>query len=241
MNFLSILSDYFKEIVITLCVMVIIGFGNKLYIGWDVWPGFISFKRLANEFYGSGGLHFFSSRNSYKALRSHDSVPKYLSQSSTSVIYVGFWLAHQTEIGDIRPTIKSLLESGRKVTIVLMDPDSEVVNPCSKFLGISPEEVKNRINATKIKLMEFNEGLSNDARRRFSLRFHTIPIAASAFLLDNEIGKGARTLVDFKLYDFSRDESFAIEFRNGANCSLFDRVTRSFLSVVEDSEEFNFQ
>lgn len=50
---------------------------------------------------------------------------------------------------------------------------------------------------------ELYSDLSADAKERFSINFHEIPISASAFLLDHERESGGRTFVDFKLYSFS--------------------------------------
>lgn len=233
-------QDIFWELgtktLITIFVAIILGLANRIYIGWNVWPGFISLKRLAIEFYGSGCVNFFSCRNSYRAYKAHGTASNYISQASRSVIYVGFWLAHETEISDIRPTIKNLLESGRIVTIVLIDSDSEIVDYCSKFLGIRSDEVKNRVVATKSKFLELYSDLSADAKKRFHLKFHRVPISSSAFLVDHEVPTAARTLVDFKLYGFSRDDSFGIEFKSGKYNSLYERVTNSYLFIVDSSQ-----
>ena len=211
---------------------------TRLYIGWKVWPGFKAIFRMTQEFTKAGGVNFFASRKSYIRFKDHGTASDYINRASSSVIYVGFWLAHGTEVGNITHTLKDILESGKKVTIVLMNPDSNVIIPCSRFLGTDEEEVRNRIQIAKKKFCELYSDLSADAKERFSIKFHEIPISASAFLLDHERDSGGRTLLDFKLYSFSRDDSFGIEFRQKGR-PLYDSITKSYLEIVKDAKNYD--
>lgn len=208
----------------------------KVYFGWTNWPGVKLSIRILREFTKSGGVNFFSSRKSYVRYKDHGTASEYINKCSSSVYYIGFWLSHGTEVGGIENTFEKVLESGRKVCIVLLDPESETINSCSSFLGIDPHELKQRITLSISKFRQMYGGLSNDAKRRFTLKLHNIPLSASAFLLDSELGSNGRTLLDFKLYGFSRDDSFGMEFRNQGH-TLYDKFTQSYLKIKEDAKE----
>lgn len=230
--------DKIIDILIAFLVPIIIFCITRAFIGWKNWPGLKYSFRIISEFSKAGGVNFFSSRKSYTKYRDHGTPSEYISKCKSSVYYIGFWLSHSTEVGSAINTFREVLESGRKVTIVLLNPDSDVILPCSQFLGLNPSELKSRINNSLDKFIELHHILSSSAKKNLTIKVHNIPISSSAFLLDSELGSGGRTLLDVKLYGFSRDDSFGIEFINQGR-QLYDKVTKSFLEIEDSATTIN--
>lgn len=230
----NLFSNIICGVIASILGAFIFGLFTKFYLGWTSWPGLRISLRLVREFTRAGGLNFFSSRKDYINHKDHGTASEYLYTSKRSIVYVGFWLAHGIEVSNIIECLRVILESGRKISIVLLNPNSDAISACSKFLGIDVSEVKQRINQTKSKLCELQNNLSPTAKENFTLKYHNIPLSTSAFLLDSELGSGGRTLLDFKLYGFSREDGFGIEFRN-QGLSLYDRVTKSYLEIERNS------
>ncbi len=221
-----------------ICAMILFLL-TKLFLGWKNYPGIKRMYRIAREYTKAGGINFFSSRQAYIKFKDHGTASNYLSKAESNIIYVGFWLAHSVEIGNVIETIKSLLETGKKVVIVLIDPDSDIINYCSKFLGLNNIEIKNRIVNSIRKFCCMYDNLSIEAKKRFTLKLHSVPISASAFLIDNELNYG-KTLVDFKLYNYCRDDGFGMEFHK-KGYPLYDKFTKSYKAIAEEAKEIDYQ
>lgn len=217
---------------------IIILLFQKAYFGWGKTPGIYKMLRFSKEFSLAGGINFFSSRKAYAKFKDHGTQKEYLSRANQSIVYVGFWLAHGVGIGDIISGIKKYLENDVKVTIVLIDPSSPVIKHSSLFLGQDTTEIISRINNAIENFSQLYSALSLEARKNFELRLHNIPLTASAFLLDHQ-NESARVLVDFKLYNHSRDDSFGIEVQ-GRQKDLTKRFIDSYLKVLENSTLYQF-
>ncbi|MGE7910790.1 hypothetical protein [Lysinibacillus xylanilyticus] len=211
---------------------------QNFYFGWVSFPGIRKIIRASKEFSKSGGINFFSSRKSYMKFKDHGSPTDYLMRCEASIIYVGFWLAHGTNTGNVIETLANLLENKKKVTIVLLDPNSQLIYYMSDYLRVDLVEMNNKINYTLTELADMYNNLSSSAKEKLTVKLHDTPITASAFLLDNERENSGRTLVDFKLYNRSRDESFGMEFGKSGN-ELYDRITNSYIDIAQKANLYN--
>lgn len=210
----------------------------RIYLGKETRPGIKLVIRMIREFIKAGGFNFYSSRKSYLEFKDHGSQPEYMMKATSSFIYVGFWLSSGDEVGNPIDAIRNLVESGKTVTIVLMNPDSEIITPCSQYLSISEIELSNRINMTLKKLCSLHSSLSESARGRLSIKVHNVPLSASAFLIDNERAIGSRILIDFKPFGLGLGSGFGMEFRNKGGI-VHDKLVESYLLIVGKSEPVN--
>lgn len=70
-------------------------------------------------------------------------------------MYVGFWLAHGVNTGNLIKSLSAILEEKKKVTIVFLNPDSNLNFYLSDYLGIDANEISKRINFTLNELKSY--------------------------------------------------------------------------------------
>ena len=193
---------------------------------WDLWT-------FTGRLRSYGISNLFARRSDYVRYRKQATIAEYLETAKHSITYVGFWLAHGTEMENISTYMPELLKQGRTVTFVLMQPNSAHLETLSAYMGIPADQVARRIKVALDKFQETKQSLSPSAGDRFSVRVHNAPITASAFLLDLD-HPSAKILVDFKVYGHSREDSFGIELR-GPDSPMFRKFATSYRSIVDAS------
>jgi hypothetical protein len=153
------------------------------------------------------------------------------------LIYVGFWLAQAGEIENLKGALRSILDKGVRVTLVLLDSDLDVGQrrKVAAVLDIDAAALGERLRLAWAELLRFRGDLPSEAAARLVLKAHQEHLQASAFLFDRD-GASAKTLVDLKLYGIGRQASFGLELRpprRARAASLYARATRSFDLVAE--------
>lgn len=236
MDFKSFVLGIIASIIATIIISVL----RYIYIGGRSFIGFKKALRLVVDASNGGINNIFISRKSYISHKDHGTAIEYISRAKKSIYYVGFWLAHGTEIGDISNSIKKLIYQKKvKVVIVFVNPDTnDVIKCCSKFLGISEEEIKNRVNVSLDKFIKIYNELDDKYKEYLSIRVHEVPLSASAFILDNEEEDKCKALVDYKLYNCTRDDSYGIEYNN-ANRPLCNSISKSYIDIANESKIIN--
>lgn len=228
-----ILSNGIITSIIASIILIVITVIIKWYKGM---PGARLATRFCFEFSKSGGINFFESRKSYIKFKDHGTSSEYVLQAKKSVCYVGYWLSLDLNEGDLISAITSLVNEDCKVTIVLMNPCSEIlIQSISNYLNMSPTEVKSRTIFSIDRLHKLYETLYVDQKARFDLRVHNIPLSFSAFLIDHKVSKKGRVLFDFKLFSHVLSDGFGLEFRNNGG-SLYGRLSSSAENIAKESE-----
>jgi hypothetical protein len=187
----------------------------------------------ARRLVSAGVFAFYARRSDYVKHRRQSTISEYLDTSKRSIAYVGFWLAHGTEIEDIANTIPRLLQNGRSVSLLFMDPASPHLASLSEYLNIDAQQIAQRIRASIGKFSRARQDLNPAERDRLSLRIHHAPLTASAFLIDIDTPQ-AKILVDVKIFGLSRDDSYGMELR-GVGSQMFDKFRRSYEMVISQS------
>lgn len=195
---------------------IIIAITTKMYLGVSSFQGLKSIIRLIRDCYTGGIINIFPSRKSYIHHKDHGTETQYISKCKNKLMYIGYWLAHGTEMGDIIETLQKLVFEKKDVEVILLNPDNNVlINDMAKFLHMDCNEMQQRIKNSLAKLDKMKNGLPNELAIHFIIKVHDIPLNASAFMLDYDSEKELRILVDYKIYNKEREKSYGIEFVNG--------------------------
>ena len=231
--------DFWKGVLASIIATVIIAFIIWLYRGSRNYLGIRKTIRLINDCNKSGIVNIFSSRKSYTERKDHGTAANYISNSKFSVYYIGFWLASSAEVGEILEIIKRLVLSSKKVYIVFIDPKfSLLLDECSIYLGISSDEIKNRVDYSLNKLIDLKKELPENYCKNLTIKLHRVPLFASAFIIDYEQENECKVLVDYKIYGFSRDDSYGIEFR-GRNKIIASKIINSYIKIYDNAKVYN--
>jgi hypothetical protein len=228
--------DFLMGILASIIAAIFCALFLWLYNGSKGYLGIRKTIRLINDCNKSGIVNVFSSRASYIEHKDHGTAAKYISRSKYSLLYVGFWLATGIEVGSIIEEIKKLVYNSKIVCIVFIDTASDkLLEQCSIYLGISPNELKIRVETSLEKLIQLKANLSNEYKKNLIIKKHNILLSASAFLIDIEQVKECSILVDYKLYGFSRDDGYGIEYKGTK--IMTSKIKQSYLRIREEAME----
>ncbi len=210
------IENLFCGILGSIIATIIITIVSKVYLGVADFRGLKNTIRLIRDSYKGGIINIFPNRKFYIQHKDHGTETQYISKCENKLMYIGYWLAHGTEMGDVIETLKTLAYKKKDVEVILLNPDnSTLIEEMADFLKIDSMEMKQRIKNSLAKLCKIKDELPNDTKSHFSIKLHDIPLNASAFLIDYDNRKRLRLLVDYKIYNQERERSYGIEFKNG--------------------------
>ncbi len=184
-----------------------------------------------------GIRNFYPSRESYARDRP---LPfgDYLNSTKSSLRYIGHWLAFTIEQHQMLDTLCAISNSGRRVHLILLDPElpRDVLAAYARYFGEEEATLHLDITSTWKRVQAARETLSAKGRACLELRRHIEFIPYSAFWFDQE-SDGQHILIDMKLYGASRKDAYGIEIEpvqqeSAAYPSLFDRYAKS-LALLE--------
>ena len=211
MNFSSFLLGVLTSIVGAIVISIFAIFVNGI-------RDFIGFKllfRLVIDSSRSGIINIFPNRLTYRTHKDHGKANEYIKKCDKEILYIGFWLAHGTEMESLINTIKEQCLFGKKVTIILLNPNNTaLMKQESDFLNIDQEEMASRIKRCLQKLIIIEQHLLTIDNHNLKVGVHDIPLNYSSFMLDYESREKTRILVDYKVYQKGRENSFGIEYKN---------------------------
>lgn len=233
------ISDIIYGIIITILSGIIIGICTKLYNGTKHFGGIRNKFRLFKDCYNAGIVNIFPDRKTYIQHKDHGKSYEYISRATHSVLYVGYWLATATEIGELTDTVKKLIDKQITVTLVFISPEDETsLNICSNYIATKPNQISSRVKTAIKNLLEFKDALDADQRRYLILKTHTIPLSTTAFIIDHSKADDCRILLDYKMYQGNRESSYGIEFRNSKK-TMTNKILQSYLSISKHAVEIN--
>lgn len=231
-----------KEIIINIVSNIIVAIltfiATKLYFGYKNFKGIKGAARLNKDCFTGGIINIFPNRKAYAQHKDHGTSSEYVLKADHDMIYVGYWLASGTELGNLKKSIKVLVSKKKTVTLVFMNPyNNQSLTICSKYIGVSAQSIKSRILQVLKDLIELKSTL-HDNSRYLIIKVHDVPLATSAFLLDTNEITNCRILLDYKLYNGSREDSYGIEFENKEK-DITNKVFKSYMSIEEGSTEIH--
>ncbi len=202
----------------------------------------LNFRRIktywsvTKRFGGEGIINFFAKRSDYMKYRKAGTIAEYIRGVERELIYVGFWLSHGIEMTNIEDVLRELLEKGCYIEFVFTDPHAPHVKSLAQFFSQNPESIAFKIQDSIDRMVSFRNRLPQNLKPRFVIMTHRNMISASTFMIDHNTHNG-KTLVDFKLYQMGRDESFGIEFQGRlSKASLHYRIVESFQKVRKSAK-----
>lgn len=196
---------------------IIIAIVTKVYLGISGFRGLKNTVRLIRDSYRGGIVNIFPNRQTYIQHKDHGTETQYISKCKNKLMYVGYWLAHGTETGDVISTLQKFILEKKEVEVILLNPNnSGLVKEMAVFLKIDRIEMQQRINNSLAKLCKIRDGLPNELKIHFVIKLHDVPLNASAFLIDYDSKKDLRILIDYKIYNQERERSYGIEFMDGS-------------------------
>jgi hypothetical protein len=195
--------------------------------------------RVAPRLARAGVKDVFASREDYVRHRRPSTATQYMQTAERELIYVGFWLAQAGEIENLKAALRSLLDKGVRITLVLLDEnlDAGQREKVAAVLDIDAAALAERLRLAWAELLGFRLDLPAETAARLILKSHEEHIQASAFLFDRD-SESAKTLVDLKFYGTGRQASFGLELqppRHDVDASLYGRATASFGRIADNA------
>ena len=231
------MSEIISGIIGSLIASALWAVGLMIYTGTKGFPGIRISYRLLNDCRKAGIINIFPNRRAYIEHKDHGTASEYIMNVKSHLLYVGFWLSGSTEIGSVVIALKKLVLSNVKVCIVFIDPaDDMILQTCSKFLGISKEEIGDRVTASLTKIQNLQQELPEEYKKYLEIKTHNVPLTASAFLLDYFDKGVCRILVDYKTYGFTREDSYGIEYKNSDKC-LCGLLCKSYCKIADHAKK----
>ena len=217
---------------------IIITIATKMYLGVSNFQGLKGSIRLLRDCYRGGVINIFPNRKTYVQHKDHGTASQYISTRCTDrLIYVGYWLAHGTEMGDIIDMLKKLILDKKDVEVVLLNPkNNNLVREIADYMKIDTLEMKQRIKTSLSKLSKLKRELPDKQSEHFQIKVHNIPINASAFIIDYNNQK-MRILVDYKIYNHESDKSYGIEFAD-TNKIVTKNLLDAYLQICQNSNKY---
>lgn len=216
--------------------------GLKLYLGSKDSRGIKKVARLVRDSYEGGIINFFPTRQVYVQHKDHGTVSDYIARCNTKLMYIGYWMAHGTEMGNVCDVLRKMVNQDREVILILMNPDNEpLIKQMADYLKMDYEEMSQRLKTSIDKFYKVKNNLPGDIRNHLEIRVHNLPLNSSAFMIDYDNEKEMKILMDYKIYGYEREKSYGIEFADKKK-SVTQNLYSSFLRIYkEKSQEYRHE
>lgn len=235
-------------VAITTSLVATIIFELSIFIGvwwWkgnlkETWSAFAFYRRIVVRFWRSGIVNIVCSRTDYMAIP-HGKISDFILQAKQDVVISSLSLVTGIQHEGILPAIKTLLQRGVSVTILLLDPqyDPGVEVISKSFSNSHTANIKNDILFSIAALIEFRSKLGSDEASRFSLRLYQALPFASAILIDTQNAYSSGSIrIETKPYKAPMGDSWGIDVR-GRGLPLYKKFRESWIALIHDSTECN--
>lgn len=210
----------------------------RIYTGGKYFGGLYKLARLIKDCSKAGIINVFPSRKTYLQHKDHGTAAEYIRKCNRSLYYVGYWLASSISFGEILKSFEGLLKNHTSVTVVFIDPNNrDILETCSKYLGTTSDELRNRIQFSLEKVAELKSSLEAECQKYLSIKVHCVPLATSAFVIQQADSKETRVLMDYKLYDLCRDEGYGLELKDESK-AITQKAMKSYLKICQEATEY---
>lgn len=233
------MKNILLELFVNLLVGLITFVATKMYIGHKNFKGIKNAARLNKDCYHGGIINIFPNRKAYSQHKDHGTSSEYILKAEHNILYIGFWLASGIEMGNLKESIKKLISEQKTVTLVFLNPyNPNSIETCSNYIGVSSESIKIRINTALGDILKFKNELPEDEKHYLIIKTHNIPLSTSAFIIDYNKTKKCRILLDYKIYNCSREDSYGIEFENTEKI-ITQKILKSYRNIDKQSKEIH--
>ena len=190
----------------------------------------------------AGVSGFYPDRDHYrKRGTTSESISGYINSATSSLIIVSISFITARDYEGTLDTIKHKLNNqgiNFQVSISLLNPEKNyLLDSLSQNFGKDRSELRNDIRKGLNQLIQFRNGLSQNAKERFNIYLHnTIPFA-SAIIID-EFKTNAKIQLETKSYQAPYNKSLAIEVMPiQEKGSLFETLLISYKKLLEDADK----
>lgn len=213
----------------------------KIFFGGKHFNGIFKIFRLLKDCHTAGIINIFPNRKFYSQHRDHGTAADYIKRCNHDLTYVGYWLASSLALGEIINTFRELINQHISVNVVFIDPtDENLLLSISKYLGVSTEKLKRNVQDALEELIKLKNELNPRIRKYLTIKLHRIPLSASAFIIQQSDPKMNRILIDYKLYNFCRDASYGIEYKDSSK-EITKKIIKSYLDIFNEASEYSLQ
>lgn len=195
-------------------------------------------SRLVSRSAENGLTDFFPDRDSYTRDRAA-SLEQYLETAKSDLTYVGHWMAVSVDQRHTLDAIKSMLQAGKQITLVLLSKDLpvDIMASYARFFGKTDLDFSRQVAKGWDLIEKWRSELGREELKRLVLKSHEEFICHSAFVFDRGHGD-EKILIDQKIWGLDRKNSFGFELSQNqkdrlGDRTLFSRYSRSLKELTE--------
>lgn len=204
------------------------------FLGWKLRKLSAFISRMVR----SGITDFFPDRDSYTRDRKMN-LEQYIKTAKTDLTYIGHWMAVSTDQRHTLDAIKTMLQSGKKIALILLSKDlpQDILASYARFFGKTDAEFQSQVESGWAVIQRWRLALGADEAKMLTIKAHGEFICHSAFMFDR--GQDvSKILIDQKIWGLDRKNSFGFElsYKNGAKSSektLFERYSNSLEGLAD--------
>ncbi|MGP8436152.1 hypothetical protein ACT2FY_18205 [Paraburkholderia fungorum] len=186
----------------------------------------------------SGVTDFFPDRDSYTRDRKGN-LEQYLQTAKTDLTYIGHWMAVTIDQRHTLDTIKSMLQNGKQISLILLNNNlpSDTLASYARFFGKTDTEFQSQIESGWNVIRKWRQTLGADEAKLLTIKFHVEFICHSAFVFDRGQESG-KILIDQKIWGLDRKNSFGFEVSSArgdksGERTLFERYSKSLKGLAD--------
>lgn len=238
MNTMEFILGVVSSIVATIIVAIYLNYKGVISLTLEKYKHKrLFFDRLVE----TGITNFYFSRKDFTRYRHGDTLGAYLKNATRTIKIIGLWMAESIEMEGIIEELRRILENDDflLLEIAIVDPNSKIIPPLSKFLDTDEKELKARIKGSLESLYDLKVQLREPLKQKFQIKvYDALPIASIIMLDDGE--EHGRIQFDFKIYQAPRVNSFGFELRNTGS-SFYKLCRERYNILLKNSREFSIK
>jgi len=191
-------------------------------------------KELAERLLSSGVSNFYVGRQDWHRYRRPPALDAYLRQASESVQIASFWMA-QGSIEGIPKVCRDLATQGRRIEIVLINPNGPLPEILSRDLELPAETIRAQVLSSLDSLKRLQDGLASADMPNFNVKVSDSLPQAAVILLDAGRPTG-KIQLELRPYRAARSDSFSIEVCGDADAQLYKILRESWVKFFQDAQ-----